>query len=596
MVNKRIVSAFIVACTITQCTSLDALAYQNVSEQIENIIEDESQRESIPQQVYEDILDLMYVDLEFYDLFPDIRYDKVKRTPFKLGNIKEYGEDGVVDKAIYNMLDDISEVYRSREGRKRTNYQRYYDGLREDIKTIITTIETVMVYTGSNHEEVDNFLRAYEMSLVTGESLSSCMIYCKNYNSYNIVYVNEIYNKYSEVIQVEEFKQAMKSDIVPYEYGVTSAETAMISAMSVIGKVRYVWGGGHFGASFISTINPVWEKWNQFYTDNGHEYSYIGSQQSWCPVHGEIEKLTEDEKQVLIDAGEEVKTNCISLDEVKDLQSYLDSRSDTLGYEELKSEKYKEFVDIEYLKERLSTGWPGENLCEHRLDGLDCSGYISWILNQMDSEKEYDGTSAYFDKVDGVEAVEFGSRLKTGDIFTWKTHVVMNVGAISKYSKAYVAVEQVPSCTRFCVIYYNGAASWEINTARSIANEANKLIGGKEFAINTYCMDEQGFYEEEAEVEEMDLENTVDTYEGEISGDSEDSDETETVEKQYREICRLSKQMEDSEIDNMYAKEIIEYVISRLPLSYMYGYEEYDGSLNKEIAATRVGIKEEKKC
>ena len=34
----------------------------------------------------------------------------------------------------------------------------------------------------------------------------------------------------------------------PYKLGYTSRENMMLAAMSVVGKVRYVWGGGHLGS------------------------------------------------------------------------------------------------------------------------------------------------------------------------------------------------------------------------------------------------------------------------------------------------------------------------------------------------------------
>jgi hypothetical protein len=219
-----------------------------------------------------------------------------------------------------------------------------------------------------------------------------------------------------------------------------------------------------------------------------------------------------------------------------------------------------------------------------------------------------------------------------GDIFAWTTHIVVIVGKSTESGRAYVTVEQTPNVLKFGVIYYKGATSYEISKAYNIAKEANELIGGlNEYEKpSQYCMNEQGkviksksesesksetveksnesVSESESELEEIsseseavdiesedsDLEGTLESKTAEIEGGTMESENTDTTtedEGEEEQICHIGRFRDkfldedtlvgeaNKTIKSMTADEIIQYTITKLPISYVSGYNTYTGTI-----------------
>ena len=253
--------------------------------------------------------------------------------------------------------------------------------------------------------------------------------------------------------QVRRVAKTVSSPYVyPYEIGLTTRENMMIAAMSLVGDVRYVWGGGHSGASYIKGINPVWKPFRNLYPDDPSEEGFgtcIKPSGSWCPIHGTIHTSFHGETIYSID-------------------QYIDLRSGLFDEIDLTDEKYRSM---------LSTVDYSNGVNAHVLDGLDCSGYVSWIYNQIQDDYKVNTAARYFTRQSCFTPLSMGDPLLPGDIFAWKTHIVMIVGHVKAGSKAYVTLEETPNVLRFGVAYYSGAMKSDIEYGKKIASEANLLIG-----------------------------------------------------------------------------------------------------------------------
>lgn len=537
--KKLFVTVLLSVCVLTGYRN-KSLAFSSVETKVDKAIIEISSKGDIPIELYIDAVELLDKDFEFYEMFPDIKYDNTKRSPLKIyGNDVLKGSKNIYD-ALCELYKQLDYIYSSRINRVRSTYGEQYTNLDTETKKIITTIETIMIYTGSSDEDADKFMRAYDMSICTDKSLEDCINDCKICNSSNIVYINRLCTKYENILSSNDKLNCDE----PHVYGKSSKENAMVAAMSIIGKVRYIWGGGHNGASAIGAINPCWEAFNRLYEESGNNSRYIGYNSYRCHIHGDSGDITEEAEY----------KSCMEISGLYDINSYLNSRSKIMDID---------YASCEYIKSKYS-----ENIIStgHNIDGLDCSGYISWILNQVDSSRIYDCTSSTFKDIEGIEVIEFGNELQTCDIFAWTNHVVMVLGQLNENSKVYIAVEQAPCTPRLCVIYYEGAIKSDIEEAKRIAEDANTLIAGNKLNVNIYCMDHKGVSDETVE------------------------EECEENIKQFREIYRLGVEMEYSEVDSMYALDIINTVISKLPISYLYGYEDYRGLLDTNCIATRVGL------
>lgn len=528
----------------------------------------------------------------------DINYIKAEFIKCKDDTISRPSEYYLPD-ALYSISYDIVSLMSQRYYCNRGGYQIYYDSLQDDVKKNIAFYEAILMYTGAKVESVDKFYLAYEK-----------MLYDKSTNENVIEKVSDntfkIKDKFIGILNsigIESDKQlgylaitlsfdknlAVNDSVetlqeiynVPYKPNYTSRENMMVAAASLCGKVRYVWGGGHSGASYIDGINPMWEKFESLYPDaasrqvrldngtvinipNEGYKTCIKPSGSWCPIHG----YTNEE----FHGGD-----------VHSLQEYIDISAEHLDSSELADTKYRDMLDkIDFTD--------GINI--HTLDGLDCSGFASWLYNQITDKYEINSTAQNFTQQAGISQIKYGDTIYPGDIFAWTDHIVIIVGKVNNNNKAFVTIEQTPNVLKYGALYYRGARLSDIELAKRIAAEANELIGGIDSSSekpHAYCMDSVGIYT---------VQETVNT---DTTGLESEGNET-VVEhlEQYREIGRFKDKFLDEEvglteygtpIKYMCATDIIQHTISKLPISYISGYNTYNGKIfDKTKAATQLGI------
>jgi hypothetical protein len=578
-----------------------------------------------------------------YQLAPFVECENIERPS------KYYMPD-----AIYSVCYDIQALMGQRYYYNRGDMQEYFDSLQEDTKYRIIFYEAVLLYTGEPEETVNKLYTAYEKILYDKrvnenvvESYGDGQIRIKD-KFLNIVndigitseksinYLAVMLSFDGNLAASDNLESLKESYTVPYKLNYTSRENMMIAAMSLAGKVRYTWGGGHSGASLIDGINPVWSQWEALYPDEpystytdeegeDHLVRNIGfgkclkSGNSWCPIHGTV-------------SGSYHGGTVYSLDQ------YIEARKDILNVDELSSDKYREMLSTIDFKNGINI---------HTLDGLDCSGYASWLYNQITDKYTINSTAVDFTNQAGIKKVTFGSELLPGDVFSWTEHIVIIIGKATESGKAYVTIEQTPNVLKFGVVYYSGASQSDIDRAYQIAKEANELIGG----INSqyekpskYCMNDQGkitvsvntdasgriqisqisYYIDEAgniivtsglipdsfddqelittppETEDgyttytikfyMNNTDNSDDNDSDNSSEDESSNSSKTVTKTEHvyAIGRFQDPFIDENtlvgdvnktIKSMTADEIIQYTITKLPISYVSGYSTYEGEI-----------------
>lgn len=540
---------------------------------------------------------------------------------------------------VYSVAYAINNIMNERKECNRGGVQIYYDSLKEDVKTQIDFYEAVLIYLGTPEYKVDNFYTAYEKILydknsnenvVEISSTGKAVIKAKFLDAITDIGISDS-NVLDKLAIIMEFDgelakndsiESLQDDyILPYKKNYTSRENMMVAAACLVGKVRYVWGGGHSGASYIDGINPVWSKWNDLYPKDSISSDGYGKcikeSGSWCPLHG-------------YNAGDDIGTTINSLDE------YISLRKDFFGSDQLDSEKYRELLnEVDYTN----------GISEHTLDGLDCSGFASWLYNQITDKYTVNSTAANFTNQEALQQVEFGNDMLPGDVFAWSTHIVVIVGKVRDGSKAYVTVEETPNVLKYGVVYYSSASKEDVNEATEVAREANELIGGlgSQSGENphVYCMNNVGHTKSIVKIGNAsdgilsigDSEYTVtddsaskfSEFEDKVNNDSSLSSNKITVEfsgidssniqdimneasvsgdatgelradingniyavvnSQYYSIGRFKDQFIDETTQigdynipmvDMTAQEIIQNTISKLPISYLTGYNTYTG-------------------
>lgn len=513
--------------------------------------------------------------------------------------------------ALYSVSYDISQLMKERLSCNRGDYQVYFNSFIPEIRERIAFYEAVLIYTGVSPRSVNKFQLAYEKTLTSKESSENvvlisddgrCEIKPKFIGAFqdagitsysSLKYLAEMFSYDSYLAENDDIESLRSAFILPYEPNYTSMENMMVAAACLVGRVRYVWGGGHSGASYIDGINPVWEKFDAMYEENDN--ACIKPSGSWCPVHG----YTSSEYHGGI---------------VSSLDDYVNHSAEVLNADELLADKYRQmFSQVDYSN--------GINI--HTLDGLDCSGFTSWLYNQVTDKFNVNSTAANFTKQSGIVPLEFGSDLNPGDMFAWTSHIVVIVGKVSEGSKAYVTVEATPPVLRYGVVYYSGASQSDIGTAMQIAKEANQLIGGIYNEPHVYCMNSQGYYTVAGEstqvfykyhdaVYEYDEENDEDILVQDSYYEPMDEEPESYVSKseewvdggklvtfvireeetnQYVEVGRLGVEFSDMEFANLTARDVIQRVLTRLSINYVVGYNDYRGELfNKERVATNLGF------
>lgn len=301
----------------------------------------------------------------------------------------------------------------------------------------------------------------------------------------------------------------------PYINGKTTRENMLIAGCGLVGKVRYVWGGGH-GVHSIKGYSPIWFVFNDKY--EGHEDMDISPDGSWCPIHGSTGNCSSQ--------GEHIRT----------VSDYRYARKDVFGDSKFWPEIEKNLSDV--YPDEIITTWGIEI---HRLEGLDCSGFCSWLYNQIDGTRVYDSSAANFISSGGLSPVS-SDDLKPGDIAAWSSHVVTILGKAKP--NVYIVMESTTPTVRLGVYYLSGAVSNDIKYAQNLANKYNHVLGG----------DDVGDY-----VSRLNFSSLGARF-GRLPYPFEDED---------TKVCN------DKTITEMSAEEILDYVVSKMPSQYLWGIENY---------------------
>lgn len=497
-------------------------------------------------------------------------YDK--KSPFverKTTDIKEGGKYYVPD-AAYNVMYSIKTIMDSRETAERGNMQTYFDSLLPDVKQNILFYEAIMKYCGCSDDEVNAIYKAYER-----------IVYLKNKDEY-VVEITEdgeynIKDKFKDVLDrygIENTNQlaiAMSFDAalaesdtpnglkseVPLHYKVdyTSRENMMVAAMSLVGKVKYVWGGGHGGTANINGINPIWACFSELYDDEGKSTSCIQPAGSWCPVHGS-------------------KSGQCSISDtaIKTVTDYLNLRGDiienTSAYANIKGK------DLTKIFENGNVAYTGRNgvgksTAAHRVEGLDCSGFASWLYNQIDDTRTYDSNARNFVRSCGLNSLDFGDPLLPGDVIAWSSHICVTVGKLDDTNKVYLQIESTPNVIKLGVAYYPGATKAQIDKAKAIAKEANILLGNvKDSFVSVYNLENLCYITQattNSDTGEVNITYTKSLGLGRLARPFKDEDEI---------ISGYDKTM-----SQMTAKEIIQNTIDSLPIEFLSGADTYKGEI-----------------
>ena len=522
--------------------------------------------------VYADTLPYIYVD-QTADSLPgafDIAgasqsYDRMAPWATCPDDTIERPSKYYLPDAAYNVTADIVSIMNSRYVADRGRMQTYFDALDISVKNNILFCEAVLQYTGSSIESVNSFHSIYEK-----------LIYDKDYNE-NVLECTADYEyifkpKFETIIrnngintdrELEILSHILRFDsklaasaytsdlaseyIFPYKVGYTSRENMMLAAMSIVGKCRYVWGGGHLRSGAIEGINPAWELFNDTYGQTPDEPGYsncIRPNNGWCPIHETV------------NGG----NGCLLVSNVShSAEEYITEREEFMNTESLNKEAFTKMLNDVNIQEGVAS---------HRLDGLDCSGYASWLYNQItDYDFSYDSGALNFINQKGITSLGVGKSLLPGDVFSWGDHIIVIVGKVADDSRAYVMVESGPSVVKFGVAFYAGAKATDISYAAKIAKEANKLIGD----INS---------DESTRI--FNMTNLIYT--------GADDDDSGTVDPRYgyHDCGRLSEAFIDESVVlpdfnkkmvDMTAIEIIQHTVDNLPYQYVSGVKDYSGEL-----------------
>lgn len=502
---------------------------------------------------------------------PNQKFDK--QAPFAVCTNLEIDreKDGkyYLPDAAYSVMCGIVDIMKQREKASRGVLQVYFDALMPDAKQNILFYEAVMQYCGYSESEVNALYKVYER-LLYDKAENEYVIQLTSNGEYKIkdkfipafekygIKNTDILAKamsFDGILAESSTPNSIKTDIpLHYKVGYTSRENMMMAAMSLVGKVRYVWGGGHGGSSNINGINPIWECFSELYDLNDKSNTCIQPAGTWCPVHGE-------------------RGGACSLSDtpVRTIGDYLELRGDliakTSAYNKLLSTNLNKVFNNGNLAYTLSDG-SGSSIAAHRVEGLDCSGFASWIYNQIDSDRVYDSNASNFVYSGNLEEIPIGAELYTGDVIAWSTHIVTVVGKLDDTNKVYIEIEQTPNVIKFGVAYYQGATSEQIAEAKQIAKEANILLGNvKDSWVGSYNINKLAHstraYTDESGNLYYEYSNSL--HLGRLKKSFIDENET---------VPGYNKSMKE-----MTGKEIIQYTIGNMPESYVSGKEVYTGGI-----------------
>ena len=497
--------------------------------------------------VYADELPDIYSDLTIENLNGPFDIDGVNQE-YKLKADWVKCEDEAIElsrpnkyylpDAAYNVAKNVVDLMSSRASINRGENQNYFNALSSDVKTELVFTEALLIYTGCSETAINNYFNAYcemvkhkqaeEFVLVTDESGSYYFKpeYATILNNNGIKEPKE----YEVIGTVLRFDSTMAQSsgtndltaslVLPYELNVPTRENMMLAATSLVGKVRYVWGGGH-GAQ-LEGINPIWSAFSNAYTTD----DCIRPNHTWCPIHGYLSYST---NACLFDSS-----IVYSADE------YLQERRNQIDLST---------VDIDQFYSVLDSINMSNGITSHRLDGLDCSGFTSWLFNQVTDEYHYDTFTTDLVYGSGVDELEYEADLLPGDVYAWSSHIIAIIGKINDNSDVYVTVESTPDVLRFGVAYYSGADYSDINYASQVASEANLIFGGLDGSQSpaTYNMSSIGGVAGRMKIKFNDEDTIIESY---------------------------GRSFED-----LNAVEILQHCINKYSLSWLTGYSEYNGEI-----------------
>jgi len=622
MVIKRVVclmlaGGMVFTVPVAAGVSLDSalVKYSDMQSQLDELFVRISTITGVKEQYVRELYELAGGSLIYADRYPDVYLDTTVQSakpPMELtGATTVYREcplpecDGVsrimayyVPDAIYSVVTDVSKLMDERIHYDRGGFQVYYNSFVPEIKSRIAFYEAVLLYTGTPVETVDKLQTLYErilakkssdenvVEVTPGGVLQMKQKYITSLHG--IGFSDEVSIDYLTRLFASDYYLAKNSDIedirsvyiLPYEPNVPQRLNMMTAAACLVGRVRYVWGGGHSGASYIDGINPMWAKFNALYPTNSEADGFgtcIKPSGSWCPIHGYT--------------GAEYHGGS-----VRSLDEYVGARAEEFNASELLSTKYRKML------EQVDYSVP---INIHTLDGLDCSGFCSWLVNQVTDQFNINSTAAVFTSQYGMQKLTLGEDLLPGDIYAWSTHVVAIVGKVAPGSKAYVSVEATPNILKYGVVYYDGATDADLTLARQIAREANQLIGGIYEEPHVYCMSTVGSFvipEESIDIfvpdGVQDMESEVQPPEEYIRVEQEPIDGgvvmhyilTEASSGTTGGVGRPNVAFTDAGFESLTAQEVIQKVLTKLTVSYVAGYDNYNGSLfDKSLVASNLG-------
>ena len=432
---------------------------------------------------------------------------------------------------------------------QRYNYNRgsgnvYFISLNESAKLDIMFYEALLLYNKVDVYTVNKLLYSYESIINTYNKID------KTFNTnfdINIAYSIQCQNLGLGTDDINILCKAFKQDsclnggyniedlytqfIIPFRLNENSIENLMLSGTSLIGKVRYIWGGGHGITYHLDGINPYWFQWDKYY-DNLD--SCIKPSGSYCIIHGESDGL------------------CSTNNTIYSLDEYIASRSEIYNI----NDKYTSILN----ELPLYNGVP-----EHNFDGLDCSGYVSWVYAQLSDKYYIESSAMNISNLTCFSEIPLGEQLICGDVFAWAKHVVLIVGKSDKSARAYVTLEQTPNSVKFGVLHYEDASYASINKAYNIASQANIVFGNiTNENPHTYCIDNVKYYEEVTEGGEPILD-----------------DDGQPIYSEFAFIGRCIDSFNDdkTKLKTEYATDIIQHTIDNTLISYLDGYKIYDGDL-----------------
>lgn len=347
------------------------------------------------------------------------------------------------------------------------------------------------VYNNENTIVDDNGFTRYQFNTWVVDTMHT-----HGYSDEQIKILEQLWYDDTYILYCTSITDIVADYYYPYTYGEQTIDNWLQVVTSVVGKVRYVWGGGHYGANNIKGISPMWSLFNQYYIDSGHARSSIVPGQHWCPIHGLLEKKQDQDN---IEAVDEQATNasenaenivdgagansCVGLngDYFRSVAAYIRSRKTLFDTSLLETGKYNEMIN--------NAGLVGRQIPGHNLDGLDCQGYVGWAYNQITGGQMIDSNARYFIQSNNFKELQINEKLKPGDIFQWSTHIVMIVGPAQQETgcEAYVMIEMSPCYVQFGVAYKAQASVIDIQRARQIAYDANILFGGKDCNMQVHA-------------------------------------------------------------------------------------------------------------